>query len=63
MTLKDLKHIRIDQDKTILSLAETTGMDRMVISKIENAAGNPAFRSVEKLVVALGYEIVFKKKK
>lgn len=57
MELKDLKVIRDDQGLSLEEVALRSGLNRVTISVIEKGLGSPAWSSVEKVVLALGYEL------
>ena len=56
-----LARLRLAREARGLSLddvAERTGMDRMVVSRIERAIGNPTINSIGRLAMAVGVRAV-----
>lgn len=50
----NLKAIRTDRGMTQSQLSEASGIDVMLISRIERGKGQPSLESLKKLAIALG---------
>jgi transcriptional regulator with XRE-family HTH domain len=59
VNLKELKHFRIDKDLTILQLSKQSGVDRQVISRMENGKYAGSLSAVDRIADALGLDITF----
>lgn len=59
---KSMRQIRKENDLTQPELAELSGVNRVTISKIENADMNPSFTLVTQLLNSMQISIEFKTK-
>lgn len=58
-----LRDLRKKEGYTQKQLAEQTHLTQPQLARIESKTGTPSLETLLKLTNALGYEIVFKKKK
>lgn len=58
----ELKEAREHCNLTQAQVSEASGLSVKCISDIENSKGNPTFRSLQRYLNALGYEMLFRKR-
>jgi transcriptional regulator with XRE-family HTH domain len=58
----ELKNAREESNLTQAQVAERSKLSTACISDIENNKGNPTFKSIQRYLNAIGYEIMFRKK-
>jgi transcriptional regulator with XRE-family HTH domain len=58
----ELKNAREISNMTQAQVAEISKLSLNCISDIENDKGNPTFKSIQRYLNAIGYEIMFRKK-
>lgn len=59
----DIKKLRLSKKISQQQLANLTGLSQQHISKIEKKLIAPAYSTLEKIIYALGYELILREKK
>lgn len=57
----DIRALRLSKNISQKQLADLTGLSQQHISKIEKNLIAPTYSTLEKIVRALGYELIFRK--